>query len=715
MANAPFGVVAMAIPVLVAGAAAAIDTAAINTLPPTTGAAHHPVGRAQTDDPDVADPLTIDLASQTAVVRPGGTWVLRIHPEGLGPTPPAEPPSDPAGDDAPDPGPDEPQGERAQVRIRVHGRLTSRSAFETSIQGVGLDAAVADIAADIGQLGRDSTGALVVRLPLAGGGRPPDPDAGALLSLPREGVYPVTVELRQGERSALLVTHLVRAPDPDTDPLELAVIVPVHARPATTAVGEPALTERTTARIDRLVSSLASAPSIPVVLAPTPETLAALAATEPEALTRLAERAATDHVLVRPYVPLDARSLVAGGFESVIGTALTTGADAVADHLGARPGTRTWLTDRPIDAATVTALRGVGVDQLVTTSSAVQSTGRSLTLAEPLQLEGTSGRRIRAALADDGLAAHLSGPDAASAPVLSAHRFLADLAMLLFDEPGRTRGVMVLAPVGWDPDPQLLDTLLGGLSDSPIVRPASINEWFDALDPATDALGDPLVLAPVDAPLRPIPSGIGELLERVASFTTMVAPDAGPIEQFERALLSALSIDHGASSSAEVAAVADALESELAAVGTADVRSITLTARTGEIPVTLRNNAAYPVEVLISLDADKLEFPDGSERTLVLAPGNTTARFTVEARTSGTFPLLVSVASPDGVLDLGVSRYTIRSTAVSGVGIILTAGSLIFLIGWWSTHLRRTPSDGRADLGVETDERDGASDPGDPS
>jgi hypothetical protein len=64
-------------------------------------------------------------------------------------------------------------------------------------------------------------------------------------------------------------------------------------------------------------------------------------------------------------------------------------------------------------------------------------------------------------------------------------------------------------------------------------------------------------------------------------------------------------------------------------------------------------------------------------------------RVRVRARTSGAFPLRVTLVSPQGGLELAGSRFTVRSTAASGVGIALSAGAGVFLLLWWARHLVR--------------------------
>ena len=52
---------------------------------------------------------------------------------------------------------------------------------------------------------------------------------------------------------------------------------------------------------------------------------------------------------------------------------------------------------------------------------------------------------------------------------------------------------------------------------------------------------------------------------------------------------------------------------------------------------------------------------------MTLKPGSNTIRFTVEARASGTFPMTISVTSPDGKLAFGAPvRVTVRSAVFGG-------------------------------------------------
>ena len=100
--------------------------------------------------------------------------------------------------------------------------------------------------------------------------------------------------------------------------------------------------------------------------------------------------------------------------------------------------------------------------------------------------------------------------------------------------------------------------------------------------------------------------------------------------------------------------------------------------------------------MFLELASAKLTFPEGATRTLRLPTRSTTLRVPVEARTSGTFPLHLTVTSADGALSVANSTFRVRSTAVSTVGIVLMVGAVVFLIAWWGVHIRRNRRTRRA-------------------
>jgi hypothetical protein len=67
----------------------------------------------------------------------------------------------------------------------------------------------------------------------------------------------------------------------------------------------------------------------------------------------------------------------------------------------------------------------------------------------------------------------------------------------------------------------------------------------------------------------------------------------------------------------------------------------------------------------------------------------------VQARTSGDTALTIVLESPDRSLRINRTLLTVRSTAASGVGIVLSAGAAVFLVVWWGRDIRRRRRDRR--------------------
>jgi hypothetical protein len=298
-------------------------------------------------------------------------------------------------------------------------------------------------------------------------------------------------------------------------------------------------------------------------------------------------------------------------------------------------------------------------------------------------------------VADGGLAAHFA---AGGDQVLAAHQFLADLAVIWFDAPGSRspRAVVALTPRRWQPDADFLRVALDGLATSPVVAPVTLDDLFSRVTPATSAPGVPAVRSLAPSPVTPdiaLPADrLRAARRRLDLFGSLLDHDnqqaATTFDDLERNLLTTESADlRGRARSTALEAVTRRLEREIRLVKIPASRTITLTARRGEIPISIFSDAGFPLHVVLRVESEKLRFPSGSTRELDLNRRNTTERFTVQARTSGAFPMRVNVLSPTGEL-LGSSRFTVRSTAASGVGVVLSVGAGLILVTWWGRNLR---------------------------
>lgn len=612
------------------------------------------------------------LASQTAWVGPGEEFALRLH------VTTAEAPVD------------------VELAVAVYRRARNRTEFaRTLVDGPRGNPVNVIPPAPLSALETDPGGAVVVRLPVQDPAQPAD---ATRLRLAFEGVYPVRVELREaggGETLAGLVTNLVytRPPQPGGAPLIAALVLPVHAAPALQPDGRRSLARRDATALAALSRSLEAHPGVPLTLLPTPETLDAMdASTRPEdqeTLATLRRSLPGRQVAASTYVPIALTAFERPTLAGEAATQLDRGSQVIEQTLGRRPDPRTWVAEDGLDDRSVARLRQQQVDRFVLPEKAFEPVEMAVTLAQPFELDARAVRRPVAVAGDPALAGHFDG---ASDPVLAAHRLIADLAVVYQDSPSRSRGVVVVVPRSWRPNKAFLDSLLAGLATSTVVSAATVDTVFTDVAPALADRSAPLLrrLAPPANPPSLPAADVQTARHRLVAFASMLAPENPLDDRIEELLL----VAEGAGlQPRRRKAYLDGVESGIAAqtstVRVPDSRSITLTARTGEIPVTILSGAGYPINVQLRVSSDKLDFPRGAVRAIGLSRQSTTERFSVRARTSGSFPLRVSLLSPDGSLVLGTSRFTVRSTAASGVGVVLSAGAGGFLLLWWGRHLVR--------------------------
>jgi hypothetical protein len=618
-------------------------------------------------------PGTIRLVSQTAWVTTGGEFALRLRVTTKTP------------DDL-------------EVAVTVYPAVGSRSAFDETLTDRVRGSAVSVNADPLADLPVDADGTVTIRLPIQDPNQARDPQR---IRLRGAGVYPVAVELRGtggGARVDRFVTHLINLPDVVNGPkLATALVLPIAASPALQRDGTRKLSAADAISARSIVAAIETYGEVPLTVLPQPETLQALALSgrseDREAATALPTAAGSRMILAAPYVRLN-EPAYAGDLATEELAQRRRGIDVVTQLLGRAPESATAVVDDGLDDATANRLADAHIERVIVREKALVPLTRRTTLTQPFQLRGRSGRRLPAVAADDGLSAHFS----ASVPApLAAHQLLADLAVLYFDSPGVTRGVAIVPPSGWRASPEFLAPLLDGVQSSPILLPVDGGGLFAAVPPAPGSTrGSALQRDAAPSTAAPLPvAGIRSGRRQLAALEGLSVGANPDLATLEDRLLVSQSADLRVRQRADYLDAALAgIRHELRSIRVPPNQSITLTARRGEIPITILRDVPFPVRVVVQLTSDKLQFPDGSiTAPLVLQRRNTTIRFTVQARTSGTFPLEVTLRSPDGKVVLSTGRFTIRSRAASGVGVIISVSALCFLVLWWGRHViqaRRT-------------------------
>ena len=598
------------------------------------------------------------------------------------------------------------------VVAQIHEPVQSRISFERTLRKERLGSVINTRTASVAELpviGPSRVLTLATQNPTA----PRDPNR-IRLSVPgggTSGVFPIDVQLRAHESGAVLdnfVSYLVMvrehaAEQVPNEPLQVAWLWHVAASPHALPASGPSPLARETApggRLDRLATSLQGLAEVPVTLSPSPETIDLLVAAPADknaagVLSALRQASEVAPVLATTYVPINGPSLTSSGLANALAAQIVIGRSALETGLN-RAIDRTISISQPLDDPTLIAFRNDGgVARLIVDPDALAAAppADQFTPAHPFRLDTATAGSFDAVESDptasDLLVQRGSDP-------LRAHQFLASLSVVALEQPNRTRGVVVDTPLLWDPSPPRIATILSGLDGHPLLQGTTVAGLFETVKPASDRRG-PYVrtLAPVRPPPAPLTNeqysnarrdvdALGSMIGAADptvirlrhDLSTTVAqrvPGVGPRYAADR-----------------VGEISDQLRIVTGAITAPTSRSIQLTSRRARVPLSIENTLDQTVRVRVSLASQKLDFPDGSERILDLPPGNTTPLFAVEARASGTFTVLVTLSSPDNGVALQRSRYTVRSSVVSGVGAFLTIGAILFLAAWWLTHWRRS-------------------------
>lgn len=612
----------------------------------------------------------------------------------------------------------------ATMTLVVHRAVTSRSAFERTVAGEGLGPAISRSDPVLVTTLTLRDGARQVLFPVTAG-----PAGGERTRLAAAGVYPVVVELRDdgGDVVEELVTHLIRLGDPAPDrvPLAVAVVVPVHEPPATAADGTVAVDLDAVDRLGGVVDALTDHPDVAVTVVPTPETLAALVG-DPAAAgvgRRLEELVDGGDVVAGPFVRLDLNAWVGAGLATpggALDVQLDAGRAVLTTTLGVAEFGRTWVADGPLTGAALRAIAERGVDTVVVPEASVTPVDADafpVTLTRPFDLRAAEGgRRLTGVAADAGLAAHVG---ATGDPVLDAHRVLADLAVLAGDEPGLRRGAVLALPDDETLDPTFLQALLAGIgaADSappgavgpaPILEPATVDGLVELVAPAAEGGGvvDPAAgasgpgidetlrrtfLPATVAPLGAFPERLATARADVASLAAAVGPSPVTAALETRILVTGADDLRPPERTRRLQSVQEDVRASLLGVTLPVPQVLTLTAREGTVQVTLGNDSGRPVSVRLELEASRLEFPDEGDDAVDVRLDEEVTRVDLEVRAlgSGDSRLDLRLATPDGRIELARSRVTVRTTAVSGVGVALSVAAAVFLVVWWTRTIVR--------------------------
>ncbi len=592
--------------------------------------------------------------------------------------------------------------EDLEVVFRFGTRVRSSATFDRIISDQASFSLLEVITADVT---RDAVGALSARIePVversgrSGRGR---------LILTRDGVYPLSITLRAaggGETLATTGTFVVRVTSEIIEPYRFAWIWPLYSPPPSdpTAAVDPTLADAIApnGRLDTL-ASIVDQTDAQLDFAPVAETAAALVNAAEEDTTdselalgvlgSLRGAAAKHRPISSPFAPVappgwdDISALAPRQYDAANETLVQT--------LGAEPASDVQIAfGVPVPTAALEVMRSAGATTIVVDPNAVDNADELLDDQRPFRFE--ENKEVTGVVTDPSLRADF---DSQEGPTAAAQRLVARLALRYFESPSRPRGAVLVPALDWSPSRALLSETLGRIGAAPFVTSSTIAELVttttsDQPDVKTASLSDPFAHPGPDESVR-----YGEVHDAYARFGAYksIFPSGRAPRQTEIESLGLQSVDStlisSGASTTYIAAIDNAMRNVLDSVRMPRDQTITLTGQSATLPISIQNDSGEPIVVVLELASDDVMFPEGATQELTVPPVAFSAEVPVRTPGTGSFDIEVRLSSVDGALTIDATQITVRATAVNGVAVALSVGSLAFLAIWWVVvaHRRR--------------------------
>lgn len=599
---------------------------------------------------------------------------------------------------------------RLGLKVILYSETTTRDAFEATLHGaepaseVPIDSVPAG--GTIPLSGIDHGGRVNLQLPVDTRSASNESTASPVLSLDCTsycpGVYPLELVLfdtELGTQLASLTTYLVYAP-PQAGALKLdvALVLPLGYQPALGAKGATLLGTRRLNALTAMGNVLDAFAPGSLSVAVHGQLLAALARDHRPAargvIARLAHAlggsAPSEQLIAAPFATIDPTALARAGLGAEVATQFGVSRRVDSSTLGLEPPPSPVVDTMPIGPAGLQALGAAGAHDLVVPAASLAGPAPATTTVMPYRLSPGSpdaGSVVFAADAFLGARFDATTSDAA----LAAEQLLAELAVVYFEQPFlSTRRAVVVAPSTDGPNASFLREVGAGLRDSPLLNGVDLNTLFALY--RTDPHLPGAHLMNQEATGGPSVAAVAAARRELAALERIVPGSPALTIPVEESVLLGESVRFDASHrAAYLGAPAHALGLVARSLSLGGIHTITLTARSGSVPITVSSQYHYPLELMMHVRSTDLTFPGGTRFAVHLAGPHPfqTIRIPVRTLTSGVTTLQVTLGGPNGTPILAEGRLSIRSTALSGVAVALSIGALAVLAIWWARSFRR--------------------------
>ena len=490
------------------------------------------------------------------------------------------------------------------------------------------------------------------------------------------------------KNSETLVFPLIHLPKTEKlNTISLAFIFQINAKPPLQHDGTYIIDREAITQITNLVDTLKNNPEIKITISLPPATLSSLSQSKNPKdellLLDIKNLAETQlHIISSPFVTSDPEAWrLIDRFETY-NDLLNRGDRQITNQLQIEPDRSFSFVTNSAVIETLDALNKVGIKTFITEFSHIDPTPENK--IDPfISLQGDNGKVFKVFILDDTINFYLNKLENKNSDM---QFLLGDLSLIAMDENKEEKNLIVKIPK--DLSGNLLNQFLTTLQNFPKINIKALPNLVDHAEKNQKVDKTKYVLwnkSPQDISTRAPNQNLAKAAIRAYS---EVIGKPHPNTSFLYELLdttSASELNENDTSKyfttiyEEIVKVIDGFTSP-------ENQNVRLTSRKAELPFTLQNNLNHDANVVLILQSDgRISFPAGQTLEVKLNPGTNKIKIPVSSRASGDSQIRIGVRSPDKehLLQLDSNSLLIRTTRLSGVGILLFVSAVFFLAFWW--------------------------------
>jgi len=490
------------------------------------------------------------------------------------------------------------------------------------------------------------------------------------------------------KNSETLVFPLIHLPKTEKlNTISLAFIFQINAKPPLQHDGTYIIDREAITQITNLVETLKNNPEIKITISLPPATLSSLSQSKNPKdellLLDIKNLAETQlHIISSPFVTSDPEAWrLIDRFETY-NDLLNRGDRQLTNQLQIEPDRSFSFVANSAVIETLDALNKVGIKTFITEFSHIDPTPENK--IDPfISLQGDNGKVFKVFILDDTINFYLNKLENKNSDM---QFLLGDLSLIAMDENKKEKNLIVKIPN--DLSGNLLNQFLTTLQNFPKINIKALPNLVDHAEKNQKVDKTKYVLwnkSPQDISTRAPNQNLAKAAIRAYS---EVIGKPHPNTSFLYELLdttSASELNENDTSKyfttiyEEIVKVIDGFTSP-------ENQNVRLTSRKAELPFTLQNNLNHDANVVLILQSDgRISFPAGQTLEVKLNPGTNKIKIPVSSRASGDSQIRIGVRSPDKehLLQLDSNSLLIRTTRLSGVGILLFVSAVFFLAFWW--------------------------------